>query len=403
MWLNALLGMIALAAVALAFTARRHCARLEGELMASRELFELANDPVMVADIVEGRLVEVNNAACELLGYSRTELLQRVLPDLHPRELRGKSAELIADVWEKKGLVYQLPMVARDGIQIATEVSAKVFTFNDKPSMLLFARDIRERLKLERQLSQSQRMASLGKLVAGVAHEINTPLGSIHGNADVSKKAVGMIRKALGDEKVKPLVEGNTKLERAMKILEDSCATNVTASRRIVETVDALRNFARLDESERKRVDLHEGIDSSLTLLRARIGEEIEIIRNYGELPEVECWPSALNQVFMNVLQNSLDAIDGSGSITVTTDVDETRDRGGEVCVRFADSGRGIAKTDTDRIFEPGFTKKGVGVGTGLGLSTSFQTMQRHGGSIEVESREGAGTTITLRVPLVPK
>jgi two-component system NtrC family sensor kinase len=372
--------------------------RLGRELVASRELFELANDPVMVADIVQGRLIEVNGAACELLGYSRSELLKRVLPELHPRELRSKSAQLIADVWEKKGLVYQLPMMTKDGKKIAVEVSAKVFTFHDKPSMLLFARDIRRRLKLQEQLSQSRKMASLGKLVAGVAHEINTPLGSIHSNAGVSGKALSMIRKALDDEKIRPIVAQNTKLERALEIIDDNNQSNLTASERIVETVDALRNFARLDESERKRADLHEGIDSTLMLMAHELRQGVAVVKEYGDIPEVECFPNELNQAFMSILSNSLEAIDGEGTITIKTTTDE-----GDIVVSFEDTGRGIEVDDLEHIFDPGFTKKGVGVGTGLGLSTSFQIVERHDGRIDVDSKVGAGTTMSLRIPIEAK
>ena len=130
-------------------------------------------------------------------------------------------------------------------------------------------------------------------------------------------------------------------------------------------------------------------------LLTADFGERIAVVRRYGDLGQVECCPGEINQVFMSLIANGIEAIDGEGKITIATSVEN-----GEIAIRFSDTGRGIAESDTDRIFEPGFTKKGVGVGTGLGLSTSFQTMEKHGGRIEVESAEGSGTTMILRIPV---
>jgi PAS domain S-box-containing protein len=371
----------------------RSCTQLRRELVAAREVFELANDPVLVADIDQGAILELNQAACDLLGYTRDELLERVLPELHPKDLRSKSAQLIADVWERKGLVYQLPMLTKDGKQVEVEVSAKVFTFLGRPSMLLFARDIGRRLELERQLAQSEKMASLGMLVAGVAHEINTPIGSINSNAGIAKSALEMIKDALDDA-----AKENRKVKRALQILDEGAHANIIASERIVETVQALKNFARLDESDRKRADLHDGIDSTLTLLRHELRHGVELEKQYGEIPELECWPNQLNQVFMNVLVNAVQAMDGKGTITIMTEVD-----GDDIVIRFRDSGKGIPPEDLKRVFDPGFTRKGVGVGTGLGLSITYQIVEKHGGAINIDSEVGVGTTVTLRIPVESK
>jgi PAS domain S-box-containing protein len=395
MIVNVVFALIAAGALAAAFFARQRCNLLESELVQAREIFELANDPVLVADIVQGQLLEANGAACGLLGYSRGEILERKLPDLHPEDFRAKSAELIADVWEKKGLVYEMPMVTKGDERVDMEVSAKLFQFRDKPCMLLVARDIRERLRLERQLAQSEKMAALGLLVAGVAHEINTPIGSINANAGVTQSALKMIRKALEVDAVKELLAGNRKLQRAMTILEDNTQSNLVASERIVDTVKALKNFARLDESDRKQADLHDGIDSTLTLLRHELKQGVELVKEYSDLPRIECYPNQLNQVFMNLLVNAVQAMDNKGTITIVTELVD-----GDAVLQFTDTGKGIAPDDLDRIFDPGFTRKGVGVGTGLGLSISYQIIERHHGKIEVESELGKGTTLTLRIPV---
>lgn len=238
-------------------------------------------------------------------------------------------------------------------------------------------------------LIQEEKMASLSKLVAGVAHELNTPLGALISGADVSDKALDRLAEAMesGD---------HDRAARALAILRENLATTRNASARIDDRVRALRNFARLDEAERKRVDVHDGIDSTLVLL-ARQLDGVRIERVYGDLPEIDCSPNALNQVFMNLLLNARNAFGegGGGAITITTDVD-----GDHVTIAFADDGCGIAPEHIDALFEPGFTAWGVGVGAGLGLSTCQQIVARHGGRIDVATEAGRGSTFTVVIPI---
>lgn len=392
--LDVVLGAVAVIAMSAAIYLNRRCRITEDRLEAANHVIELANDPVLVADLVNGRIVNSNPAARRLLGYGAEELLQKSLPELHPTELAAKSAEIIADVWEKKGLVYSnLPLVNKQGEHIAVEISANVFQFHKQPAMLIFARDIRVRRQLEAQLVQSEKMAALGQLVAGVAHEINTPIGSIHSTADVSRSALDIIKSVL---QATPMSDEpqEKKMQRALKILDESCSTYKLASERIVEVVRSLKNFSRLDEAERKEADLHEGIDTTLTLLRHELKHGIKVVKNYSDLPKVDCLPNQLNQVFMNILVNAVHAMEGKGTITITTE-----NSGDAVTIKFADTGKGIPKQNLQRIFDPGFTSKGVGVGTGLGLSISYQIIEKHGGAIEVESEVGKGSTFTIRIP----
>ena len=159
--------------------------------------------------------------------------------------------------------------------------------------------------------------------------------------------------------------------------------------------VRSLRNFARLDEAELKKVDLHEGIESTLTLVYHEYKNRIEIVRDFGALPEVECYPNQLNQVFLNILVNAIQAIKGTGTITI-----KTRASGEHVTLSFADSGDGIAPEHLNRIFDPGFTTKGVGVGTGLGLSIVYKIIQAHQGRVDVTSKVGTGTTFIITLPV---
>ncbi len=253
-------------------------------------------------------------------------------------------------------------------------------------------RDLRD---TQAQLLQSAKMAALGDLVAGVAHEINTPLGSIHANADVAERAITIVTKALESEDLTAVFSRHPRLAQALRALEDATSTTHTASDRLMSIVKSLRSFARLDEAEHKKADLHEGIESTLRLLRHKLKEGVEVVKNYGELPETKCFPNRLNQVFMNLLVNAIQAMDGRGTITITT-----RREGDDAVLEFADTGHGIPAEKRERVFDPGFTTKGVGVGTGLGLSISYRIIQDHSGTIDVSSEPGQGSLFTIRLPL---
>ncbi len=383
--------------------------RLSMEGRDAAQLADLANDAVMVADIVRGTILYANRAACEMLGYGRGELSDRLMSELHPGELSGRSAERIAEVWERKGLVYSdLPLLTKDGERIDVEISANLGRFHGQQAVLIYARDIRERLAAERrireyaaeletrnrelhdtqeQLVQTEKLASLGNLAAGICHEINNPVGSIVANADVSRRALEAVAGAVPAD--------DARVARSMRILEDLNSTTETAAQRIARIAKSLKSFAHLDESERKRQDVHQGIEDALVLAQHTFGDRITIDKHFAELPEVEHQPAQLNQVYMNVLINAVEAIEGSGTITIATER-----QGDEILIRFTDTGRGIPEAEIDRIFDPGFTTRGVGVGTGLGLPISYRIMQEHGGKIAVESEPGKGTTVTLRLPV---
>jgi signal transduction histidine kinase len=173
--------------------------------------------------------------------------------------------------------------------------------------------------------------------------------------------------------------------------------TSREGARRVGEIVAGLRSFSRLDEDTLKCVDLHEGLDATLLLLGSRLDGCIRIDRAYGALPAVECFPGQINQVFMNILSNAIDAVEGDGGITIaTTEADE------RVIVAISDTGCGIMPAHIERIFDPFFTTKDVGQGKGLGLAICHGIIRRHGGTIAVESAPGAGATFTLTLPLTP-
>lgn len=237
------------------------------------------------------------------------------------------------------------------------------------------------------------RLATLGMLVAGIAHEINTPLGALASNHDVLKRAMGRLQDILADE-----VVDETELDevrRIVRALDGVMRVNDLAVERVLGLVESLRSFGRPDGAQVDRVDLHQGIDAALTLLQHRMRDRIEVRREYGELPRVECAPQQLNQVFMNLLLNAVQAIPDSGVITIRTTGD---DQGVRVAVQ--DTGTGIPPENLERIFEPGFTTKGSRVGMGLGLLIARQVVDRHGGAIDVRSTPGRGSTFTVDLPL---
>jgi two-component system NtrC family sensor kinase len=175
-------------------------------------------------------------------------------------------------------------------------------------------------------------------------------------------------------------------------------AITITASERITTIVQSLKNFARLDEAELQQADVREGIDSTLTLLHHVMKGRVEVIKEYGEVAPILCYPNQLNQVFMNLLANAAEAIEGNGTITIST-----AQVGTEIQVKIADSGGGIPAEIRERIFDPGITTKGRGVGTGLGLSISYNIVHDHQGRFEVQSKEGVGSEFTIVLPVEMK
>jgi two-component system, NtrC family, sensor kinase len=254
----------------------------------------------------------------------------------------------------------------------------------------------RELLETQARLVQSDKMAALGNLVAGIAHEINTPVGAIHSMHDTLMRAVAKLKTTIEEQYPECFREGDP-LARTLKVIEDSNRVIESGSARVTTIVRSLRNFARLDQDQRREANLHDGLDDSLMLIHHDIKNRVEIVRDYGDIPVVLCYPGRLNQVFLNVLNNAQQAIEETGTVTVSTrHVDE------DVHVIITDTGAGIPAEFVDRIFDPGYTTKGVGAGTGLGLSICYQIMQDHGGRIDVASEVGQGTAITIVVPVVP-
>lgn len=250
-----------------------------------------------------------------------------------------------------------------------------------------------ERREMQERLLLQEKMASLGSLVAGILHEINSPLGVVKGANDVAARWVVRVEKALEAER-DPERKGGGPVERALEALRESSATIAAAAERIGGIVACLRNFARLDEAEYQTANIHEGIDSTLTLMENELKQRITLIKDYGELPRIRCCPGQLNHVFMALLKNAVQAVEEPGTIRLRTFAEEDA-----VYIQVTDTGRGIPEEKLKRVFEFDFTRRGPRVRMGSGLATAYRIVERHGGRIEVESEVGKGTTFTVILP----
>jgi two-component system NtrC family sensor kinase len=269
------------------------------------------------------------------------------------------------------------------------------------------ARKKTEMERLQAQVLQVEKMASLGQLAAGIAHELNNPAGFIYSNIDLLKEHIERLKRCLsGYDHVELSPEAAARITAIKKEIDyDNIVADLGSilsdchigAERIRDVVQNLRLFSRLDESAVKRVDLNEGIESTVRLLSGYYKSgSISLVSNYGEIPQVNCYAAQLNQVWMNLLVNAAQALgESDGEVRITT-----RCEGRNVIVSINDNGPGIAPEQVKKIFDPFFTTKPVGEGTGLGLSISHGIIERHGGKIEVESAPGQGTTFTISLPV---
>jgi len=260
----------------------------------------------------------------------------------------------------------------------------------------------------QEQLVQSEKMASIGQLAAGVAHEINNPVGYIHSNIGMLDEYVsGFLELIEAYEKAElhiadielktTIIKIKEKLD--LDFLKEDIKSLVAESKegvaRVKQIVQDLKDFSHVDTPDWQWVDLHKGLSSTLNIVNNEIKYKAEVITQYGELPEIECFPSQLNQVFLNLLINASHAIEETGTITLKTGYEND-----EIWVEIIDTGKGIPKENLGRIFDPFYTTKPIGEGTGLGLSLSYGIVQKHRGRIDVNSKEGEGTSFKVWLPV---
>ncbi len=259
------------------------------------------------------------------------------------------------------------------------------------------------------QIFQTEKMASLGQMVAGIAHEINNPLAFVSNNVHLCRETFTSLIKLLeAYQSTKQSITDNkriqyiTELEEEIEFaqLKDDIPTLYKAMEdgleRIRKIVLNLKDYSRLDKVDIVQTNLINGLESCLILLNHQIKGRITIIRDYKEIPNVACNPGQINQVFMNILSNAIQAIEEQGSITIQTSTEQQ-----DICIKITDTGEGIPEHIIDRIHEPFFTTKKMGEGTGLGLSISFAIIEKHNGRIIYISEKGKGTTCTIMIPIL--
>ncbi|MEW5975096.1 MAG: ATP-binding protein [Acidobacteriota bacterium] len=379
--------------------------KLNEEIRDMAEFSEACPFPVIRCDR-KGNVLYMNPAFRSMLDQVRlpVEKASQLLPpdvQVHIDELLKNHSTAFDLKGEFRGRILEFTFAPfRVKEQVFVIVNDLTEQKRAEQKILDYARELeevnRQIKEAQTQLIQSEKMASLGLLVAGIAHEINTPIGSINSNNDILIRSVSKMRDFLNCEQCPMEVRQNPEVVKIMGILEEINRNNRIACDRIMNMIRSLKNFARLDEAERKRVDIHDGIESTLTLVHHQLKNRIEVVKEYGTLPEIECYPNRLNQVFMNILVNAEQAIRGKGTITI-----RTQQEGNWVKVMISDTGSGISPENVSKIFDPGFTTKGVGVGTGLGLSICYKIIQDHRGTIHVESELGKGTTFTITLPIL--
>ena len=326
-------------------------------------------------ETIKNKQISITNKLEEYICAKRFEkpVLRIIVPVFHLNTLKGVLTLLSH---KKREIEEEREILEAISSQFANAiVRSELYEKNTKTVKELKAA-LQELKETQIQLINSEKMASLGQLVAGVAHEINTPVASIKSNNAIIRKIIQKLDK-----------------NELSDTLEEINNLDAEAINRINNIVVSLKKFVRLDEAELQEADINSEIDLTLDLIRHETKNRIQIIRNYGNLPPVKCYPNMLNQVFTNILINACQAIEGTGTIDITTFAQDD-----SITIKIKDSGAGIPKEQIDKIFTAGFTTKGVGVGTGLGLAICAKIIEKHEGKITVNSEVGKGTCFTITI-----
>jgi PAS domain S-box-containing protein len=410
--------------------------RIESALEESEEkfrtIYDSINDAIFVHDIASGAIVDINQRACQMYGYRREQLLEldlsRISANIAPYTL-DTARHYLDQALQQQQPAFEWLALDSSGRQFWVTVNLGLLNFAGGPRVMAVVRDIDSRKKAEEvlkqtlaeaqtlnhklteaqnQLLQSEKMASLGQLAAGVAHELNNPIGFVHSNLgtlegylhdifQITAVCEQVAAQSASPADFAPIV--TLKKERDFDFIEKDIFELMKESKdglaRVQKIVQDLKVFSRVGETHWQWADLHQGLDSTLNIVWNELKYKCTVRKEYGEIPQIWCIPSQLNQVFMNLLVNAAHAIPEKGDITI-----RTGQQGEQVFVAISDTGSGIAPENRNRIFDPFFTTKPVGKGTGLGLSLAYGIVQKHQGRFEVDSEVGRGTTFTVWLPI---
>ncbi len=417
---------------------------LHSVLESSTEYFIIATD-------TSGLITLFNSGAERLFGYDRSEV-EGKKSILYLSGMKEEDGKFKMEDFLKGSIVNEAKsIISRDNkeISISMTVTPIQNSEDEITGYIWIGKDITERLTLEGQLKehtenlekrveertaelleqnkaleetferlketqvqllQANKMTSLGQLAAGVAHEINNPIGFINSNLNTLKKYIHNIEEYLhASDRILnnggPDVIGEQARLRKVKkidfILDDIAAVigeSLEGTDRVKSIVQELKDFSYQDQDEKVPYDLNKGLKSTMNIVWNELKNKVEVIEDFGDVPIFKCYRQQVNQVFMNLLLNAAQAIEDRGTITVRTYADDKT-----IYTEISDTGNGISKQNIARIFEPFFTTKNIGEGTGLGLSISYRIIEKHGGTIEVESKEREGSTFRVKLPIKNK
>ena len=300
-------------------------------------------------------------------------IMRVVVPVFHLQKLVGV---IVLLSYQKRELNEELEILEAISFQLGNAIIRAELYQKNIQTVKELKQALKELKETQLQLINSEKMASLGQLVAGVAHEINTPVASIKSNNGLLAKLI-------------PQIEN----PEISEIMQEINQIDNEAIERISKMVYSLKKFVRLDEAELQEADINKELDLTLDLIRHETKNRIEIVKNYGKLPLIKCYPNMLNQVFTNILVNACQAIDGKGTIIISTSY-----QGETLTVSIKDTGKGIPEEEISKIFSAGYTTKGVGIGTGLGLAICSKIIEKHNGKIIVNSEVDKGSEFVITI-----
>jgi len=347
-----------------------------------------------------------NKASEELTGISFKEAIGKSIFDIFPdNEDTRRVVSVYKEVLNKqksKSFVNEYKLKGKTNF-------FEIIAYPSRKGISVFVKDITEKKNMEQMLIQSEKMASIGTLAAGVAHEINNPMGYISSNLrmllkyyEKNKNFYTDIQKLIEEQiKDKDIVDRFLELKKDANIdkivadMKDATVESIEGAEKIIKIVSDLREFAREEKPKIEITDINRGIENTLNIIWNELKYKAEVIKEFGDIPEIECDIQRLEQVFMNILLNAAQAIEEKGTIEIKTFGSDN-----SVVIQISDTGKGMSKEEINKIFDAFYTTKAPDKGTGLGLSISYRIIQEHNGKIEVESEVGEGTTFTIKLPV---
>ncbi|MGD9162399.1 MAG: ATP-binding protein, partial [Desulfobacteraceae bacterium] len=394
--------------------------KAESAFKASEERYRILieNAIVGVLLIQDGKIIFTNSVCSKMCGYEQEEIIDKnfihfIHPDDHELAINNHRKRLTGEKVEDS---YPIRIINKQGETRWFQINAVCMIYDEKQTILTFLNDITQQRHLEVQVMQSEKMASIGQLAAGVAHEINNPVGFVSCNFNTlegyQKQLSELVTKYKelatfiethpeSSEEVLSRIKEIEQLENKIDIdyvLNDFplvIKESEDGVNRVKKIVSDLKNYAHPGNEKKQLTDINRNIESTLNMVWNELKYHVEVVKELNEIPAIECYPQLLNQVFMNLIVNASQAIEDKGTIRI-----KTNRYNNHIKISISDTGIGIPKDNLTKIFDPFFTTKDVGKGTGLGLHVCYNIVNKHHGTINVDSEAGKGTTFTINLPV---